>query len=283
MAIPMSMASGPKVYASLLQNEPLTSPSHLLDSLWDPSFQGSSSKALVDFENVNDRSFESGGGGEEELYDACFHQAGKKRRLTSEQVQFLERNFEVENKLEPERKAQLAKELGLQPRQVAIWFQNRRARFKTKQLEKDYNALKTCFDKLKTDHDSLLHQNDKLKQQVKSLKEKLMGVEEKEKSGGESEVVVVAMNNCKQEDVNSAKSDVFDSDSPPPHHTADSSTKSLEMETEQCSEFSQREVEEGEEENLMMTTLPCLPKVEEDAACNFGFPDEDQTFCFWPY
>ncbi|KAF7810289.1 uncharacterized protein G2W53_037032 [Senna tora] len=41
---------------------------------------------------------------------------------------------------------------------------------------------------------------------VKSLKEKLMGVEEKEKSGGDSEVVVVAMNNCKQEDVNSAKS-----------------------------------------------------------------------------
>lgn len=102
----------------------------------------------------------------EEDYDACFHQPGKKRRLTSEQVQFLEKNFEVENKLEPERKVQLAKELGLQPRQVAIWFQNRRARFKTKQLEKDYGTLKASFDKLKADYDSLLHHNDKLKQEV---------------------------------------------------------------------------------------------------------------------
>ncbi|KAF7811890.1 homeobox-leucine zipper protein HAT5 [Senna tora] len=81
MAIPMAMASGSKVYASLLQNEPLPSPSHLLDSLWDSSFQGSSSKPLVDFENVNDRLFESdGGGGEEELYDTCFHQAARRRR-----------------------------------------------------------------------------------------------------------------------------------------------------------------------------------------------------------
>ena len=56
------------------------------------------------------------------------HQAGKKRRLSVDQVQFLEKSFEVENKLEPERKVQLAKDLGLQPRQVAIWFQNRRRR-----------------------------------------------------------------------------------------------------------------------------------------------------------
>ena len=72
----------------------------------------------------------------------------------------------MDNKLEPERKAQLAKELGLQPRQVAIWFQNRRARFKTKQLEKDYGALKASFDKLKAEHDNLLQENQKLKEEV---------------------------------------------------------------------------------------------------------------------
>lgn len=132
---------------------------------------------MVDFENVSgsrmtDRPFFQALEKEEncdEDYEGCFHQPGKKRRLTSEQVQFLERNFEVENKLEPERKVQLAKELGLQPRQVAIWFQNRRARFKTKQLEKDYGVLKASYDRLKSDYESLVQENDKLKAEVKRI------------------------------------------------------------------------------------------------------------------
>ncbi|KAL2898397.1 Homeobox-leucine zipper protein HOX21 [Bienertia sinuspersici] len=65
----------------------------------------------------------------------------KKKRLNLEQVKTLEKHFEQGNKLEPERKIQLAKALNLQPRQVAIWFQNRRARWKTKQLEKDYSLI----------------------------------------------------------------------------------------------------------------------------------------------
>lgn len=105
------------------------------------------------------------GGGEDD-YDDYLRQPEKKRRLTVEQVQFLERSFELENKLEPERKIELAKELGLQPRQIAIWFQNRRARWKTKQLEKDYDALQTNYDKLKSDYDILLMEKDKLKSEV---------------------------------------------------------------------------------------------------------------------
>lgn len=104
--------------------------------------------------------------GNKEDNDQSFHQQEKKRRLSVEQVRFLERSFEVENKLGPERKVQLAKELGLQPRQIAIWFQNRRARYKTKQLEKDYDSLKAIYDKLKADHDTLFKENDNLKNEV---------------------------------------------------------------------------------------------------------------------
>lgn len=97
----------------------------------------------------------------------------KKRRLTVEQVRSLERSFEIETKLEPEKKIQLAQELGLQPRQVAIWFQNRRARWKTKQLERDYSVLKASYDALKSDFERLQQENKNIRAELESLKEKL--------------------------------------------------------------------------------------------------------------
>ncbi|KAI7746489.1 hypothetical protein M8C21_026227 [Ambrosia artemisiifolia] len=102
----------------------------------------------------------------------------KKRRLSVNQVKALEKNFEKENKLEPERKVKLAQELGLQPRQVAVWFQNRRARWKTKQLERDYGVLKSNFDSLKDNYESLKHDNESLLKQIKELKSKLYGEHE---------------------------------------------------------------------------------------------------------
>jgi homeobox-leucine zipper protein len=105
--------------------------------------------------------------GEDELSDDCSQAGEKKRRLNIEQVRTLEKNFELGNKLEPERKLQLARALGLQPRQVAIWFQNRRARWKTKQLEKDYDVLKRQFDAVKSENEALQAQNKKLQAEVR--------------------------------------------------------------------------------------------------------------------
>nr|DAD34821.1 TPA_asm: hypothetical protein HUJ06_005461 [Nelumbo nucifera] len=104
--------------------------------------------------------------GEEDLSDDGSQAGEKKRRLNMEQVKTLEKNFELGNKLEPERKMQLARALGLQPRQIAIWFQNRRARWKTKQLEKDYDLLKRQFEAIKADNDALQAQNKKLHAEV---------------------------------------------------------------------------------------------------------------------
>lgn len=107
------------------------------------------------------------------LEESGGHVSEKKRRLSVDQVKALEKNFEVENKLEPERKVKLAQELGLQPRQVAVWFQNRRARWKTKQLERDYGVLKANYEALKLNYDTLQHDNEALLKEIKELKSKL--------------------------------------------------------------------------------------------------------------
>ncbi|KAL4559236.1 hypothetical protein LXL04_031371 [Taraxacum kok-saghyz] len=153
------------------------------------SFQGS--RSILSFEDRGKGSvgqifqpFDHDDNGDDE-YDEYFHQPEKKRRLTADQVRFLEKSFESDNKLEPERKIQLAKELGLQPRQVAIWFQNRRARWKTKQLEKDYDDLQESYNKLKANFENLVKEKEKLKSEVDELSDKLM-IQEKGTSDSSS-------------------------------------------------------------------------------------------------
>ncbi|KAF5480894.1 hypothetical protein F2P56_001600 [Juglans regia] len=125
--------------------------------------------------HVYSREFQSmlDGLDEEGCIEESGHIAEKKRRLSVDQVKALEKNFEVENKLEPERKVKLAQELGLQPRQVAVWFQNRRARWKTKQLERDYGVLKANYETLKLNYDALQHDNEVLLKEIRELKTKL--------------------------------------------------------------------------------------------------------------
>ncbi|KAG9440919.1 hypothetical protein H6P81_021084 [Aristolochia fimbriata] len=98
--------------------------------------------------------------------------SSKKRKLSAEQVNFLEENFGSEHKLESARKVKLAAELGLDPRQVAVWFQNRRARWKNKQLEEQYSRLKTT-------HDAVLLDKCRLEAEVYKLKEQLSQAENK--------------------------------------------------------------------------------------------------------
>ncbi|KAL7586139.1 hypothetical protein Lser_V15G37636 [Lactuca serriola] len=262
--------------------------SQVLDSLWistssSTSFHGETNTTTTMAPVI-------GGETQDENY---YGQPEKKRRLMAEQVKFLEKSFEVENKLEPERKIQLAKELNLQPRQVAIWFQNRRARYKTKQLEKDYDFLKSDYDKLKLDFDCLQKDNNKLKIEVQFLKEKLVergkakqeslecgipAMELESKGGKPNPFPIVTQNGtnvviCKNEDANSvsAKSDIVDSNSP--HQ--DSSHL-----LENQSDFSQDE-DDNVSGNVLRFQKSEYESYFEMSESGLGYPIVDQSFWLW--
>uniref|UniRef100_A0A0D6R0Y6 Homeobox domain-containing protein n=1 Tax=Araucaria cunninghamii TaxID=56994 RepID=A0A0D6R0Y6_ARACU len=162
------------------------------------TFQGSRSIARYESEHARKRAMASAHYSALELSDDnmceedvasddCAHFGDKKRRLTFDQVKTLEKSFEVGNKLEPERKMQLAMALGLQPRQIAVWFQNRRARWKTKQLEKDFDALKQDYGTLKSNYETLLEENKQFKEEVQRLKRELGSKDQSNGRGSEIE------------------------------------------------------------------------------------------------
>ncbi|RDX62460.1 Homeobox-leucine zipper protein HAT5 [Mucuna pruriens] len=299
---------------TLLPNQTSQPPDSLFLSASSP-FLGS--RSIVSFGDVqggkgcNDSFFRPYDENGDEDMDEYFHQPGKKRRLSVEQVQFLEKSFDDENKLEPERKIRLAKELGLQPRQVAIWFQNRRARWKSKRLEKDYDSLQASYNDLKANYDNLLREKDKLKAEVARLAEKVLGREKHEEnvkqdetrelqeplqkclidSASEGEGSKVSIGACKVEDISSAKSDIFDSESP--HYTDGVHSALLETgDSSYVFEPDQSDVSQDEEDNLSKTLFPpyIFPKLEDvdysdppHSSCHFGIPEEDQAIWSWSY
>uniref|UniRef100_A0A0E0EM96 Homeobox domain-containing protein n=1 Tax=Oryza meridionalis TaxID=40149 RepID=A0A0E0EM96_9ORYZ len=133
-----------------------------------------------------------GGGGERSSSRASDDDesasARKKLRLSKEQSAFLEESFKEHSTLNPllffeyartreclfllarswpltlmlltggeqKQKVALAKQLNLRPRQVEVWFQNRRARTKLKQTEVDCEYLKRCCETL-TEENRRLH------------------------------------------------------------------------------------------------------------------------------
>ncbi|KZV45956.1 homeobox-leucine zipper protein ATHB-7-like [Dorcoceras hygrometricum] len=93
-----------------------------------------------------------------------------RRRFSDEQIRSLETMFDAESRPELRLKMNLANKLGLQPRQVAIWFQNKRARSKSKHIETEYGVLKTKFDELSSQFDILRKENQALLIQLQRLK-----------------------------------------------------------------------------------------------------------------
>uniref|UniRef100_A0A0E0KAW7 Homeobox domain-containing protein n=1 Tax=Oryza punctata TaxID=4537 RepID=A0A0E0KAW7_ORYPU len=87
----------------------------------------------------------------------------KKLRLTKEQSALLEDRFREHSTLNPKQKVALAKQLNLRPRQVEVWFQNRRARTKLKQTEVDCEFLKRCCE-------TLTEENRRLQRELQELR-----------------------------------------------------------------------------------------------------------------
>ncbi|EOA24679.1 hypothetical protein CARUB_v10017952mg [Capsella rubella] len=101
------------------------------------------------------------------------------KRFSEEQIKSLELIFESETRLEPRKKVQVARELGLQPRQVAIWFQNKRARWKTKQLEKEFNILRASYNNLASQFDIMKKEKQALVSELQRLNGEMQKPKEK--------------------------------------------------------------------------------------------------------
>ncbi|XP_057981519.1 homeobox-leucine zipper protein HAT4 isoform X2 [Malania oleifera] len=123
--------------------------------------RASSSPALFVVDGEDDGGGD--GGGEEAVK--------KKLRLTKEQAAVLEDTFKEHNTLNARQKSALAKQLNLRARQVEVWFQNRRARFKDatgcrtklKQTEVDCEYLRKCCY-------NLTEENRRLQKEVQQLR-----------------------------------------------------------------------------------------------------------------
>ncbi|KAK9677101.1 hypothetical protein RND81_11G121200 [Saponaria officinalis] len=95
---------------------------------------------------------DDGGGGDDK---------GKKKRRkkyhrhTAEQIREMEALFKESPHPDEKQRQQLSKQLGLHPRQVKFWFQNRRTQIKAIQERHENSLLKTELEKLKDENKSL--------------------------------------------------------------------------------------------------------------------------------
>ncbi|XP_071699111.1 homeobox-leucine zipper protein HAT14-like [Rutidosis leptorrhynchoides] len=87
----------------------------------------------------------------------------KKLKLTTEQTTLLEDSFKVHSTLNTGQKQELARKLNLLPRQIEVWFQNRRARTKLKHIEQECELLKKCCE-------TLNEENCRLKKELQEVR-----------------------------------------------------------------------------------------------------------------
>ncbi|KAI3694701.1 hypothetical protein L1987_77670 [Smallanthus sonchifolius] len=91
------------------------------------------------------------------------HGSRKKLKLTTEQTSLLEDSFNIRSTLNTGQKQELANKLNLLPRQIEVWFQNRRARTKLKQIEQECELLKKCCE-------TLNDENRRLKKELQKVR-----------------------------------------------------------------------------------------------------------------
>ncbi|KAG0468884.1 hypothetical protein HPP92_018212 [Vanilla planifolia] len=143
------------------KSEPRTAPNHLLPPGPSLTLGLSETKNQKPHEGTFSEELERfsprGSDGEEE------REARKKLRLTKEQSALLEDRFKEQSTLNPKQKLTLAEQLNLRPRQVEVWFQNRRARTKLKQTEVDCEFLRRCCE-------TLADENRRLQRELQELK-----------------------------------------------------------------------------------------------------------------
>lgn len=136
----------------------VSSPNSTVSSVSGKRSERSSDQIAADDENDNENELSRGISDEEDG-----ETSRKKLRLSKDQSAVLEESFKEHNTLNPKQKLALAKQLGLRPRQVEVWFQNRRARTKLKQTEVDCEFLKRCCE-------NLTEENRRLQKEVQELR-----------------------------------------------------------------------------------------------------------------
>lgn len=100
-----------------------------------------------------------------------FSSKHNKKRLSQDQVKHLESSFDSNKRLELELKLRLSRELGIPPRQIAIWYQNKRARWKNQSLELDYSTLQIRLE-------NTLAEKKQLEREVERLQAELHKVQQ---------------------------------------------------------------------------------------------------------